>query len=128
MNSLQQKEPALNKFRLLLLPLFARLHNPNLRQVPELFGIVQSVADDEFVGDFDAAVVDGDVGKAAGGLAEDGADADTSGLTESKELLEMLQGQAGVDHVLDEEDMFAADVGVDVFLTVMTPLEVELAS
>lgn len=92
-----------------------RLHNPHLRQVAVLFGIIEPVADDEFVRNLNAAVVDGNVGEAAGGLAENGADADAGGFAEGKELPQMLQGQTGVDHILHQKDMFAADVGFDVF-------------
>lgn len=51
------------------LSLIARLHNPHLRQIAELLGVIQTIADNEFIGNVNAAVFDRNFDQAAGRFA-----------------------------------------------------------
>jgi len=79
------------------------------------FGVVHAVADDELVGDFEGYVVGFDRDEATLGLVEAGGDLKRGGLVLEHQAAEVAEGEAGVEDVFDDDDVFALDGVVDVF-------------
>jgi hypothetical protein len=77
-------------------------------------GVVHAVADDELVGDGKTYVVGFDGDQAALGLVEAGGDLERCGLVLEHEAAKVAKGEAGVEDVFDEDDVFAFDGIVDV--------------
>jgi hypothetical protein len=89
-------------------------HEADVGQVAVALGVVHAVADDEEVGDGEADVVGLDVLDAARGLVEQGGDAQGFGVVLKEELAQVGEGEAGVENVFDDEDVFALDGLVEV--------------
>lgn len=84
------------------------------RKVPVLLRVVEAVADDELVGNVEADPLDVDRDLGRLGLPQEGADLQGGGLAGAEVRQQPGQGQAGVDDVLDDQDVLALDVGVEV--------------
>lgn len=91
-------------------------------QVAIFFGVVEAVADDELVGDGEASEAGADIADAAIGFVEQASELDAGGAALGEVVGDGPEGAAGVDDVLDYEDMAAGEIGVDIFA------EVEFAS
>jgi 5-methylthioadenosine/S-adenosylhomocysteine deaminase len=91
------------------------LNEADVRQVPELFRVVEPVPDDEVVVDGEADVLDLHVHLATGRLAEEARRAQHPRIARTQNILEVGEGQTGVDNVLDDEDVLAVERGVEVF-------------
>jgi hypothetical protein len=86
-----------------------------IRQVPVALADVEAVADEELVGHREADVADGQVvDEAPVRPVEQGGDGERGRPAEPERLPEVVQRQAGVDDVLDEQDMAVRDLGVQV--------------
>jgi hypothetical protein len=86
-----------------------------VRQVPEPLVEVESVADEELVGNGEADVADGEVvDEAPVGPVEERRRRERPRRAEGERPHQVVQRQARVDHVLDEEDVPARDVRVQV--------------
>ncbi len=77
-------------------------------------GEVHSVSDDELVGDLEGYVIGFDGDEAALGLVEAGGDLERGGLVLEHQAAEIAEGEAGVEDVLDDDDVLALDGVVDV--------------
>src|SRR5699024_4511709 len=88
--------------------------NAHIGQVAVMFVIVKAVAHHELVRHFKAAVVGGDVGLAAAGLAEDGAQPHAAGVAQFQHRHQVGQGDAGVQDVFDDQHVLAGEVLVQV--------------
>src|SRR6478672_9309070 len=91
-----------------------RCEGADAPQVAVLLVVVEAVADDELVGDVEADVLHRDVDLDDVGLAQQRADLDRGGAARLEVGLDPRERQAGVDDVLDDEHVAAADVGVEV--------------
>ena len=94
-----------------------RFENANVGQIAVQFGVIEAVADHEFVGDVEAQVVDAERhrGVAPGRFVEEGADAHAGRLALAELGVQVGQGQAAVDDVFDDDDVLAGDVHIEVF-------------
>src|SRR4051794_8649719 len=77
-------------------------------------GVVEPVADGEPVRDLEADVADGQVDAPALGLGEQRADLERGRVAGPQVAQQVVEGEPGVDDVLDEEDVAALDRGVGV--------------
>ena len=73
--------------------------------MPELSGIVESVSDNELVFDFEADVLDADVNLAPAGLAQQTRRPKRLGLAGAQDVLQIVQGEARIDDVFDDNDV-----------------------
>src|SRR5688500_12573957 len=80
-----------------------RLQHADIRQVAVALVVVESVADDESVRDGETDVVDPDVGQAARRLVEQAADLDRGRLPVGEVAQQVVEGETGVDDVLDHD-------------------------
>jgi len=79
-----------------------------------VLGIVHAVANDELVGDAEGDIVGLDGDKAACGFVEAGGDLERGWLVLEHEAAQIAEGQAGVEDVLDDDDVLAFDGVIDV--------------
>src|SRR3990170_1688865 len=86
----------------------------DVREVPVLLGEVQPVADDEVRRDLEAAVAHVDLDPLDAGLPEQGADLQTRRATAAQVLEEVVQREARVHDVLDEQHVAPLEVVVQV--------------
>jgi hypothetical protein len=87
----------------------------HVRQVPVPLGDVEAVADEELVGDGEPDVADGEIlDEAAVRAIEERDDREGAGLAQPERLAEIVERQAGIDDVLDEQDVAMCDLGVQV--------------
>ena len=78
-------------------------------QVAVALAVVEPVADDELVGDLEAHVVHRDVDQPPRGLVEQRADPERGRALAAQVADEVVERQAGVDDVLDEQDVLVGD-------------------
>src|SRR5829696_8018518 len=83
-------------------------------QVPVPLGVVEPVPDDEAVGDLEPHVAGAELHPAALGLREQRAHLERAGSARAEVAQQVLQRQARVDDVLDDEDVATLDRGVEV--------------
>ena len=88
-----------------------------------MLGPVEAVADDEAILDGEAEVVDRHLDLGARRLVEERADLDARRMARAEELEQVRDGEAGVDDVLDEEDVLALDGRERSWVIWTTPLE-----
>ena len=86
-----------------------RLEDANDAQVPVELAVVEAVADDELVRDREADVVDRDLDEPPGRLVEQRADAQRARVLAAQVADQVVEGEAGVDDVLDDEDVASVD-------------------
>lgn len=91
-----------------------QIHHPDERQVAIVLVEVEAVAKDKFVGDGEAAIMDGDDGLAALGLVEQGADFETLRLARLEQFQHRGDGVAAVYDIFHEQDVLVVDVGQQV--------------
>ena len=91
-----------------------RPQHADIRQVAVVVGIVESVADNELVRDREAAKIGLQALTVAILLVEEGDRGDAGGVARGEELAQIFHRQAGVDDVLDDDDMAAGDVVVEI--------------
>lgn len=84
-------------------------------EVAVVLVVVHAVADDEFVFETVADVIDVDGDDVGGGLVEKGAYAERCGVAGPEIFGEVAEGLAGIDDVFDEDDVAAGDGVVEVF-------------
>src|ERR671919_3188271 len=84
------------------------------RQVAVAFGVVEPVPDHEHARDVEAGVLHLDVGLELLGLVQQGAHLEGGRAPAAEVLEQVVQGQAGVDDVLDEQHVAALDLAVEV--------------
>jgi hypothetical protein len=86
-----------------------------VRQVPVALRDVEAVTDEQLVGDGEADVANREIlDEAAVRPVEQGDDGERGRLAEPERLAQVIQGQAGVDHVLDDQDVAVRDLRVQV--------------
>jgi hypothetical protein len=84
-------------------------------QVPEPLVQIEAVADEELVGDGEADVADGDIlHEPPVRPVEQRHGCKRGRRAEGERLAEVVQRQAGVDDVLDDDDVPAGDLGVQI--------------
>src|ERR1017187_407672 len=83
-------------------------------EVAVFFGVVQPVTHYKFVGDLEADVVDVDGPQAAFGLVEQGGDADGVGLALVEQMHEVVESDACIHNVFDNQDVGAFERNVEV--------------
>jgi hypothetical protein len=90
-------------------------HEAQIGQVAVSFVEVEAVADEELVGDREADVADGQVvDEASVRAVEEGGDVQGGGIAERQRPDEVVHRQPGVDHLVDEDDVAAVDLVVEV--------------
>ena len=90
------------------------LEDADIGHIPVLLAVVQAVAHHELVGDLEAGIVGGDGLFAAGRLIQQGGNGDGGGALGLQVLRQEIQGIAGVQNILDDDDVAAADVALEV--------------
>ena len=90
-------------------------HDADIGQVTVALGVVHSIPDDEEVGNGEAYVVCFDFFDAAGGLVEEGGDAEGLWVLLEEELAQIGECEAGIENVFDDEYVFPLDGVVKVF-------------
>jgi hypothetical protein len=84
-------------------------------QVPVPLVEIEAVADEELVGNREPDVPHGEVvDEPAVGAVEQGRGGQRGGIAQPEGLAEVVEGEAGVDDVLDDEHVPAGDLGVEV--------------
>src|SRR3972149_3014279 len=91
-----------------------RGEDADVRQVAVALAVVEPVTDHESVGNLEADVVHRDFLEAAGGLVEERGDLERLGLARLQDAVEVVEGQAGVEDVFDDDDVQALDGVVEV--------------
>src|SRR3954453_20888554 len=86
----------------------------DVREVAVALPDVEAVADGELVGDLEADVARRQLDLAAVRLGQQGADLQRGGLARAQVAQQVLQRQARVDDVLDDQDVAARDRAVEV--------------
>lgn len=87
----------------------------NEREVAVLFGVIKSVTDDEGIGDSEAGVVGLDAVFAVYAFLEEDAGAEGFGFEATKLVEDGVEGLAGIQDIVDEEDVAVMDIGGEVF-------------
>jgi len=72
--------------------------------------VVEAVSDDEFIGDIESGEFAGDLGGSPGVFVEEDAGADGGGGLFFDGVADELEGLAGVEDVVDEDDMASVEV------------------
>src|ERR1700674_4671105 len=85
-----------------------------MREVPELFRVIQTVPDDEMVRDREADVLDLDVHLPPRRLAQQAGRTKGLRTARAKDVLQVHESQAGIDDVLDDHHVLAVEGGVEV--------------
>lgn len=78
-------------------------------------GIVHAVADDELVGDFESDIVGFDRNEAPFRFVETGGDFERGWFVLEHQAAKIAEGEASIENIFDEDDMFAFDRVIDVF-------------
>ena len=91
------------------------MYQPEIRQVPVALLELEAVADEELVGDREADVAHGQVvDEPPVRTIEEGGDVQRGRSAERHRTDEVVHRHAGVDHCVDEDDVPALDLGVEV--------------
>ena len=90
------------------------LEHADVGQVAVLLGVVETVADHEPVLDREADVVHLHVDLAAARFAQQAGGAQRAGTAGQQDFLQVMQGQAGVDDVFDDDHVAAFDADVEI--------------
>jgi hypothetical protein len=86
-----------------------------IRKIPETLVEIEAVADEKLVGDGEAHETDGQIlHEPAVRTVEQGDGGEGRRRAERERLAEVVQRQAGVDHVFDDQDVPAGDLAVEV--------------
>jgi hypothetical protein len=86
-----------------------------VRQVSVPLADVESVADEQLVGDGEADVAHRQIlDEPAIGAVEERDDGQRRRLTQAQRLAEVVEREAGVDDVLDDQDVAVRDLGVEI--------------
>lgn len=88
---------------------------PDVAEVAVALGVVDAVANDEFVWDGKADPVDRYFNFAARRFVEQGADGQGGGFAQQEHLADFVEGVAGVDDVFGNQHVLAFDVAVEIF-------------
>jgi hypothetical protein len=84
-------------------------------QIPVALLEIEAVSNEELVGHREAHVADGHVlHQAAVRAVEERHGRQRGGIAEGERLAEVVERQAGVDHVLDDQDVAARDLRVEI--------------
>ena len=97
-------------------------------QVPELAGIVEAVSDDELVLDLESDIFDGHIDLAAAWLAQQTGGSQRFRLAGAQDVLQIMQRQACIDDVFDDNDVAALQRRVEVFAAARTSPELLVAA
>jgi hypothetical protein len=94
---------------------FAVSYDVQVREVPESLLEIEAVADEELVGHREADVGDGElVDEAPVRTVEERHGCERAGAPEPERPCEVVERQSRIDHVLDEQEVAAADLGVEI--------------
>jgi lysophospholipase L1-like esterase len=83
-------------------------------QVAVALGVVDAIADDEFVGNVEADPFGGDIGLAAAGLVEQGADFHAAGMARVENFQHMLERVAGIDDIFHHQHIAPGDLAAQI--------------
>src|SRR4051794_5881624 len=78
------------------------------------FGVVHSIADYELIGNFESYIVCLNGNETSLGLVKTGCDLERCGFVLEHEAAQIVEGQSGIQDVLDDDDILALDGVVDV--------------
>jgi hypothetical protein len=94
-----------------------------VRQIAVALLEIEAVSHEELVGHREADVADGHVlDQAAIGAVEERHSRERGGIAERERLAEVVERQAGVDHVLDDQDVTARDLLVEILEEADAPM------
>ena len=108
--------PALARFRLFTTPRPLLPQNTNVEPVAVALFVIEPVTDDELVGDFKPHVGRRNLHYPAAGLIEQRRDAKRARFTLLENVAQIVERDAGVDDILDQHDVEAADFVVEILL------------
>ena len=94
-----------------------RLEHADIREIAVFFCVIEPIADDERVRHLKAGIGGVDRRLAAGGLIEQGGNGDGGRPADAEIVLEIVQRDAAVENVLNEDDVTALDVLSQVLVT-----------
>src|ERR1700681_4613232 len=97
-----------------LFRLRSQREHTDVREVAVALGVIQAVADHEFVGDGEANVIGADFREAARWFIEQHGHAQTSGLPLIENAQQILERHARVQNIFDDDDRFPFDAGVQI--------------
>src|SRR5699024_9747658 len=98
------------------LPEHLVLEDADVGEVAVVVGVVQAVAHHKVVRALEAHIVRREVGVVAHLLVEEGDGLHALGTAGGEEVFEVLEGEAGVDDVVDDDDVPAGDVHIHVLV------------
>ena len=93
-----------------------RLEHADVREIAVFFCVIEPIADDERVRHLKAGIGGVDRRLAAGGLIEQGGNGDGGRPADAEIVLEIVQRDAAVENVLNEDDVTALDVLIQVLV------------
>ena len=91
------------------------IQNAEIRQIAIVLREIETVADNEFVGNVEAAIVNFNVDFTARRLVEERADFDAVRLFVHEVINKVAHGRAGVDNVLNEQNVASFGVVIEIF-------------
>lgn len=86
-----------------------RFKDSDIGKVTVVLGIVETVADDEGVGNLKAAVIGGDICFSACGLIQQGSDLKGTGLSDAEPFLDISKSGAAVKDILNDKQVVILD-------------------
>ena len=94
-----------------------RFEDSDVREVAVQLGVIETIADHEFIGYIEAQVIDaeGDCGVTSCRFVEQGTDAHAGRLALGELRMQIGQRQAAVDNVFDNQHVFARNIHIEVF-------------
>ena len=93
-----------------------RFQHADVRQITVFFIIVKPVADNESIGNFKAGIVRINGSLPACGLIQQGDNGDGGRFTDLQIVFQIIERDTGIQDILYEDDMPAADIAFQVFL------------
>jgi len=93
---------------------FGKQEYADVEEIAVALGVVEAVADDEFVRDLETGVVGVDIGDAAVGLVKEDGDLEIFGFALLEDAEKVFEGHAGVEDVFDDDDGAAVDAGIEI--------------
>src|SRR5438876_12166448 len=90
------------------------LEDGNVRQISILLRVVETIANDKTILDGEADVFDLDVDLAARWFAEQARRPEGAWIACAENLLQVGEGEAGIDDVLDDDDIFPVERCIEI--------------
>ena len=99
-----------NRTVLGLLLILLHIQHGQIGKVSILLLVIKSIPNHILIGNIEPHVIDGDVDGPSIGLTQQSTDFDRAGFLLRQGLDQILNGQSGVDDILNQQDIFAFDI------------------